>query len=106
MSKAPEQPEGSARHAVSPAAWDSLTDAQKMAVAGEVAGGIGGAGGGQAVGPVVVVRRVGRAKGKDFVRGEGEGEGEGEVAAQTRDEGFGAFVWRRLGEWLCGVSWR
>ena len=105
MSKAPEQPEGSARHAVSTAVkWDSLTVAQKMAVAGEVAGGIGGAGGGQAVGPVVVVRRVGRAKGKDFVRGEGEGEGE--VAAQTREEGFWAFVWRRLGEWLCGVSWR
>ena len=54
----------------------------------------------------MVVRRVGRAKGKDFVRGEGEGEGEGEVAAQTREEGFWAFVWRRLVEWLWGGGWR
>ena len=91
MSKAPEQPEGSAGHAVSPAAWDSLTDAQKMAAAGEDAGGIGG-------GPIVVAKRVGGAKAR--------GGGEVAAATQTRDEGFWAFVWRKLVEWLCGLTWR
>ena len=91
MSKAPEQPEGSAGHAVSPAAWDSLTDAQKMAAAGEDAGGIGG-------GPIVVAKRVGGTKAR--------GGGEVAAATQTRDEGFWAFVWRKLVEWLCGLTWR
>jgi hypothetical protein len=102
MSAAPGQPEGSTRRGVSAAVWNSLTDTQKMAVAGDEAGRIGWTGQpttGEE--PMVVVKRAGRKGRREKRRAKAKAKEERgvAVATQTRDEGWWSWICR-LVEWL------
>ncbi|OSS43902.1 hypothetical protein B5807_11392 [Epicoccum nigrum] len=102
-----QQEDNSTGYRVPAAVWGSLTDAQKMAAAGEEATRVGlGLAGWQTGGDgAVAADRAGRT---GRTRRQKKRRAKAAVTTQTRDEGEGiwSLLWRTLVERLFGWMWR